>query len=720
METPKAIAIPINETTKIDETLMSKIKTPLIYGSFAVLFIIIFSIILYLIYPPKDSGSGTKLLPQKDVQTIFIILFITITIFAFLYMFIPNFKSLGLFLVKFRMIFLLFAYIIGLIVLYRSVPSGIINGGAFLFLPITIMIGVYLFYLAIKGESFRGGFDVNFERIKYSLLYFLLIVFIMLFYVTDPGGYISKYFGPLLIISILLIIFGFLYLVTMMTMPSIGKKNEPSQGFFKGMSKIGVFSGISFLIFLIIVGSCLASYPGGFIKNAEPDRAAIAISLIVLVSMAWILFFGILSFSKQQGDDAVTDKISSITNVMRQVFLLLSGLIISGLLIGWLVTGIEGLSSQSGITSFILNLILLTMVLGLVFKLISAGMYYRKNAMFRLIVNTILYIPCIVVSLFDKVDFDKVIDDTKNTPRSYYIVLLLVILFYIFNYFLGPQIQTNVAKQGGTILVNKPVYTTTEHIIGTYDNLNGTNEDSNNLYDYQYAISCWIFLDASSPNMSSSLEKYTSILNFGDKPNILYNARENTLMVTMRANSSGNTGEEEEDVETDIVIYKLPNVLLQKWNHIIINYSGGTVDVFYNGVLAKSTTNLVPHMSKDVLTIGTNNGVNGGICNVTYFNTTINASQIYYLYNTVKNKNPPVAGSSKESIVKDVLPNSIKNNKIFNSTIIPIKIDVTTEPSGLETSPDQPTKTDPNAHLYTDYLSFKWFATANNDQYNGL
>jgi hypothetical protein len=123
-------------------------------------------------------------------------------------------------------------------------------------------------------------------------------------------------------------------------------------------------------------------------------------------------------------------------------------------------------------------------------------------------------------------------------------------------------------------------------------------------------------------------------------------------------------------------------------------------------------------MSKDTLTIGSNNGIHGGICNVTFFNTELKMPQIYYLYNLVKNKTPPVVNSSKESIVKDVLKGANINANPPVITI-PINIDVKTAVPDSEAYPDKPMKADTN-NTKTDYLSFKWFATANNDNFNGV
>ena len=39
------------------------------------------------------------------------------------------------------------------------------------------------------------------------------------------------------------------------------------------------------------------------------------------------------------------------------------------------------------------------------------------------------------------------------------------------------------------------------------------------------------------------------------------------------------------------------------------------------------------------------------MCNVVYFNRALNASNIYYLYNMVKNKNLPVLNDSNKTIL---------------------------------------------------------------------
>jgi hypothetical protein len=117
------------------------------------------------------------------------------------------------------------------------------------------------------------------------------------------------------------------------------------------------------------------------------------------------------------------------------------------------------------------------------------------------------------------------------------------------------------------------------------------------------------------------------------------------------------------DEEGNRIIYKNSDVLLQKWNNIIINYNSGVLDIFLNGELVKSSIGVVPYYTLDNLTIGQENGIKGGICNVVYFNRALTSSNIYYLYNMVKDKNPPILNDSNKTILEENIKTSVTSVK---------------------------------------------------------
>ena len=95
-------------------------------------------------------------------------------------------------------------------------------------------------------------------------------------------------------------------------------------------------------------------------------------------------------------------------------------------------------------------------------------------------------------------------------------------------------------------------------------------------------------------------------------------------------------------LDKDNVVYETTDFKLQRWNNIIINYDGGTLDIFINGTLVSSTGNIVPIMSYDEIAVGSNNGLSGGVCNVVYFPKPLSISKIASLYKNLKYKNPPI------------------------------------------------------------------------------
>jgi hypothetical protein len=346
-------------------------------------------------------------------------------------------------------------------------------------------------------------------------------------------------------------------------------------------------------------------------------------------------------------DNSVT---SSKLNIFKRSLLVLFGIVISGLIIAWVVYNVQNSAGKSGIVSLVLNLLVVTLVLGLIYKTVVVRLpagNANKNAFFSMIMNSIFYIPCIFSGIFDNIGNVVSGKTDANTTGSLLMVIAASVLLVAYYY--TPSVFNIINTQGGTQLVNKPVYTNSVYSLGTYQDLNGTDN-----FEYQYAISFWVFLDASPPNTNPSYSKYTSLLNFGNKPNVLYNGETNTLKVIMNQKDLSkitNNKLTDFDENGNRVIYTNDKMLLQKWNNIIINYSGGVLDIFLNGDLVKSSVGVVPYYTIDNLTIGEENGINGGICNVVYFKRALNASNIYYLYNMVKNKTPPVLNDSNKTIL---------------------------------------------------------------------
>lgn len=633
-----------------NENLLPKLKTPGVFYVIAgiICFLIVMMFMIFYDFNVSSLGKPSKS-NQELISNIFIILFFSLLIFGICIIFLPNLKEFKELFEQIGKVTYVILYTIFAILFYTMTSKDILNDYSYIINPVMLGLGALSFYKSAT-ENYIEKFNINYERIKMLISLFCLITIVITFYNINPGGAAEKYFGYSLLLTIIIAAFAFLYVIILLTLPGKEGSNQPN--FLNNFSSFGTYGTILFLVFLVVITIMISSDKKSFFANKT--KSAGVIILLLIISIIWSVLLGANLFSN--------DTITSNVNLYKSSLLILFGLVISGLMIFWISYNIESLSSKSSIVTFILNILLVAVILGLIYKTINVKLPVgntKKSGFFNLIFTTLLYIPCLLSGGFDWIG--KLLVGELNATNAGSIIMLIVAICLFILYFYSPSVLNLVSSQGGKQLVNKPVYTDSLYNLGSYESLNGSDE-----FNYQYAISSWIFLDAVGPNMNANYNKYTSLLNFGNKPNILYNGKTHSFMITMQQKNLQDVTKNKMtdfDSEGNRIIYINHNLLLQKWNNLIINYNGGTMDIFLNGELVKSSIEVVPYYTLDNLTIGENNGIKGGICNVIYFRRALTSQNIYYIYNSVKNKSPPTLNESSETILEKNVNQSISSTE---------------------------------------------------------
>ena len=605
----------MDTTTKTinTENIIPKLQNPGIKYSVAAAIVFLIIMLLLIIFKVNLSFKGVPKSDDSIIANIFIILFLGLLILGICFALLPSLKEIGKLFAQISSVTYVIIYTIGMILFLTMVPEDTLNTYAKYILPATALLGIILFYKGIK-TSYIEDFNINYERIKMMIIMLCLITVFITYYNIDPGGYIEEYFGLSLLITIILTVFAFLYLIIILTVPS-----DNGGSLYSNMTNFGKY---------------------GFFNDKETSLLSMLIILLICF-LAGALFISNIFPESTGGADG--GKLS----LFKRSLLSLFGIVISSLIIYWIVYNIQEITSESGLISFILNALLVLIVLSLIYKTFFAKLPVgnsNKNAFFSLIMNMLFYIPCIFGDIMEKIT-----SEYNATTKNSLIALVIAILIIV-SYFVLPRLSSKVQLRGGKQLVNKPVYTDKLYSLGNYIQLN----DGSDKIDYQYAISFWTFIDAAPPSTSPAYNKYTSLLNFGYKPNVMYNAEKNTLIVITQQKFINKTESNELldlDEKNKKVIYKNTNFLLQKWNNIIINYSGATMDVFLNGELVSSAPNIIPYNTLDTLSIGEDNGIKGGICNVIYYNKSLDSMTIKGLYNQSKNLDPPVISDNNDTII---------------------------------------------------------------------
>lgn len=196
--------------------------------------------------------------------------------------------------------------------------------------------------------------------------------------------------------------------------------------------------------------------------------------------------------------------------------------------------------------------------------------------------------------------------------------------------------------ENGKILVNEPLPLNKKNEVIIPENL----ITRDNLYNahYNYCVSMWLFIKSTPPNHTITTDGFVEIMSFDGQPKLDYNIKRNELRVSMvKTKNPMNIITK----EPDDLISTIHSVPLQRWNNIVINYDGGTYDLFFNKQLIANYKNITPIVGVRNVTVGKEKGMEGGLCNLTYFPWHLSKNRIAMNYDSLKNKSPPILGNAK-------------------------------------------------------------------------
>jgi hypothetical protein len=313
---------------------------------------------------------------------------------------------------------------------------------------------------------------------------------------------------------------------------------------------------------------------------------------------------------------------TSTMNILKKL-LLFSGATLAIILI---VIGIIKILKTASFLKFSLlyglNIIILLIGITLAFVIFKTLLGGRKLPLpLQLLVDIITYIPCLV---YEFIEFLKI--QYSITSKPVWILLFIEALFITLKILL-PKLYNYVIDHDGIKLLRDQERLDSEMSLGSFESLHSKRRiDKNSKYNYKYAISFWTYIDPQPTSTNVSYTQDTNILNYGGKPKITYNAKENEIKITTL------------NGKKEVIIYRTKEIPYQKWFNIVINNDGGTLDVFLDNKLVSSTPGIVPYMKYDNITIGKQRGIYGLITDVTYFNNVLTRNKISVLYNSFAEK----------------------------------------------------------------------------------
>ena len=298
------------------------------------------------------------------------------------------------------------------------------------------------------------------------------------------------------------------------------------------------------------------------------------------------------------GDNSFNNALSNFFIKMFALFGIFAGIFVCIFGLYWLVSTTPNINEIVRNFIIIIGIIIALGIIYLLFFKKSATQDTEKTSHFKLFQELIFLIPCYLIDYIEY--FEKQIGLTTKPVW----ILLLMELIIIAMYFIIPVVSKKIVLIKGNEILQGPIYTDVLTQLGPYQ---GINLDKTIDYNYNYGLAFKIYINPQPESTNVSYTKFTSLLNYANKPNILYNAKKNTLRIICL------------NGKNDLVtIYETTDIKYQKWIPFLINYSSGTIDVFIDDNLVATINQVLPYMTVDNITCGEDNGIHGGIKDVVY------------------------------------------------------------------------------------------------------
>jgi len=263
-------------------------------------------------------------------------------------------------------------------------------------------------------------------------------------------------------------------------------------------------------------------------------------------------------------------------------------------------------------------------IIGVLIALVGLSILYKTNqsriynmqGISGFIINLILFIPCLISDFIE-----YLYGEFATTPKIVYI-LFIIELILILLYLYLPKILKHMEKESGKIIVDKPERINTKKDVSSYADMQ-TVEPSYTGFETnirkKYALSAWIYVVPMPPN-HIPYNKEATILSFASHPKIVYDGSKKKFAIYYN--------------ETDKDEFDAP---LEKWNHILVNYDKDSTDMYLNGELKTTVKRKNESFSVgDVLTIGQEYGLQGGIAKVVYYDKPLLLYEITSIYRNNK------------------------------------------------------------------------------------